>query len=228
MSRVLIIEDNRGIAEGIAANLEVEGYAVSIAGNGRGGLDAARREPADLVILDLMLPDIEGLQVLRTLRDEGFEAPVLILSARGEEPDKVRGFRVGADDYVVKPFGLQELLARVEALCRRAARREGRAAQIRLGDASLDVAARRLTRRGKEIALRPREMDLLLALVSRRGQVVSRETLLASVWRYAPGIVTRTVDAHVAELRRALEPDLDQPRYLVTIRKSGYRLDIDE
>ena len=228
MKRLLVIEDNRHLGIGLRNNLEIEGYRVELAADGPSGLQLARSTEPDLIILDLMLPRLDGYVVLRTLREEGCEMPVLILSARGEEADKVRGFRLGADDYVAKPFGLLELLARVNVLLRRAqgARRGAtpHLAPFRLGDVRVEPATHRVWRDGCELSLRPKEFDLLIALARRSGVVATRDELLHEVWGYASEVVSRTVDTHVAELRRKLEADPAEPRYILTVRKTGYRL----
>lgn len=228
MSRILIVEDNRNLGDGLRSNLEIEGHEVEVVRDGRTGLDRARAGRPDLVILDLMLPKMDGFRVLQALRREGHEVPVLILSARGEEADKVRGLRLGAEDYLTKPFGLLELLARVEGLLRRGARAAGGAAAApggtdRFGAVVVDHGRRTVTRNGRPVELSPREFDLLAALLGRRGAVVSRSDLLREVWGYASGAVSRTVDTHVAELRRKLEEDPAAPRHILTVRKIGYR-----
>jgi DNA-binding response OmpR family regulator len=228
MSKILVIEDNDDLAFGLRNNLEIEGYEVEIAADGEEGLARARRLP-DLVVLDLMLPGTDGFRVLRTLRQEGFSAPILILTARGDEADKVRGLRLGGDDYVTKPFGLLELLARVEALLRRERRRAGaRGIELpdveRFGDVAIDCPSRTVTKVGKPVELAPKEFDLLLALVRRRGAVATRLELMREVWGYDDSVMTRTIDTHVAELRRKLEGDSTRPRHIVTVRKIGYRL----
>ena len=174
-----------------------------------------------------MLPGMNGYQVLRTLRDEGVETPVLILTARGEEADKVLGFRLGADDYVTKPFGRLELLARVSALLRRAARpsQAAVAPAEKFGDVVINTSARTVTRNGSSVSLTPKEFDLLVALVRRRGSVASRHELLREVWEHQAEVQTRTVDIHIAELRRKLEPDPSAPRHILTVWKAGYRLE---
>jgi len=228
MSKILVIEDNDDLAFGLRNNLEIEGYEVEIAADGEEGLARARRRP-DLVVLDLMLPGTDGFRVLRTLRQQGFSAPILILTARGDEADKVRGLRLGGDDYVTKPFGLLELLARVEALLRRQKREAGgRGAELpdveRFGDVAIDCPSRTVTKAGRPVELAPKEFDLLLALVRRRGAVATRLELMREVWGYDDSVVTRTIDTHVAELRRKLEGDSTRPRHIVTVRKVGYRL----
>lgn len=223
-ARILVIEDNDDLAFGLRNNLEIEGYEVEVAGDGTSGLERARQGKPDLLILDLMLPGLDGLRVLRALRGEGLGLPVLILTAKGEEADKVQGFRTGADDYVTKPFGVLELLARVRALLRRAGWSEHAGDGVeRFGDIEVDPAARRVCRAGDEVALTPKEFDLLLALVRRRGAVASRDTLLREVWEYRNPVNSRTVDTHVAELRRKLEDDASAPRWILTVYKAGYR-----
>ena len=230
MSRVLVVEDNADLAFGLRNNLEIEGYEVIVADDGPTGLTRAREGMPDLVILDLMLPGMDGYRVLRALRAEGFERPVLILTARGEEADKVIGFRNGADDYVTKPFGVLELLARIEALLRRstgAVRAQASAAAERFGDVEVDRSARTVTRQGVPVYLAPMEFELLLALLQRRGAVATRQELMREVWGHRAVVVSRTVDTHIAELRRKLEHDPAEPRHILTVRKAGYRLERD-
>jgi two-component system, OmpR family, alkaline phosphatase synthesis response regulator PhoP len=227
MTRVLVVEDNADLAFGLRNNLEIEGYEVIVADDGPTGLTRAREEMPDLVILDLMLPGMDGYRVLRALRAEGFERPVLILTARGEEADKVIRFRNGADDYVTKPFGVLELVARVEAVLRRAAPSTGVKGQAadasRFGDIEIQPVARVVRRNGRPVELSPKEYELLLALVQRPGQVVSRAELLKTVWGYHASVVSRTIDTHIAELRRKLEPNPASPRHITTVWKTGYR-----
>ncbi|HEX3926459.1 MAG TPA: response regulator transcription factor [Gemmatimonadales bacterium] len=224
--RVLVIEDNATIAEGIRMNLAVEGHDVEVAGSGERGLTQARRWDPNLIILDLMLPGLDGYTVLRTLRDEGRDVPVLILSARGAETDRLRGFRLGADDYVVKPFSLPELLARVAAMLRRHSVEEkpNSARSWAFANVTVDAGTREVRRDGVPVALRPKEFDLLLALLRRDGRVATRAELLDEVWRYEADVMSRTVDVHILELRRKLEADPAEPRHILTVRKTGYRL----
>ena len=230
MTHILVIEDNHNLAVGLRNNLEIEGYQVEIASDGQQGLVRARELVPELVILDLMLPLLDGYRVLRMMREDGLRMPVLILSARGEETDKVLGFRLGADDYVAKPFGLLELLARVDALLRRAngsgARHQAPTDAVRFGDITVDRATHGVTRGGEAVALRPREYELLVALIERRGRLASRLELLEEVWGYSTEVVSRTVDTHIAELRRKLEADPSVPRHILTVRKAGYRLEM--
>ncbi len=225
MTRILIIEDNKGMAFGLRNNLEFEGYEVQVAGDGLEGLRIARETTPDLIILDLTLPEMDGLEVLAELRGSGDKVPVLVLTARQEEVDKVKGLKLGADDYVTKPFGLMELLARVEALLRRSEQAESLPV-VSVGDLEINVGARIVRRGGDQVDLAPRELDLLLALLEHRGKVVSRQQLLSDVWGHSGRVVTRTVDTHIAELRRKLEPDAAHPRYIQTARKAGYRFDV--
>jgi len=226
MTNILIIEDNTDLAFGLRHNLEFEGYAVEVAVDGSRGLVRIRKAQPDLVILDLMLPGLDGMRVLREVREGGLDIPILILTARGEESDKVRGLRLGADDYVTKPFGLLELLARVEALLRRASNKGGREEEIiRFGDVEVRRGERTVSKLGQPVELTPKEFDLLIALWRRRGTVVSRLELLRGVWSYSEAAVTRTVDTHILELRRKLENDPSSPRHILTTRKAGYRLD---
>jgi len=225
-ARILVVEDNADLAYGLRNNLEIEGYDVTVAGDGQEGLESARRVTPDLVILDLMLPEMNGYRVLKTLRSEGHSVPVLILTAKGEEADKVLGFRLGADDYVTKPFGVLELLARVAAILRRTASPEGaeRTEEIlHFGEVKVDVPARAVTRRGEPVSLTPKELDLLLALIRHEGAVASRIALMKEVWGHRAAVASRTVDTHIAELRRKLEDEPSDPRWIVTVHKAGYR-----
>ena len=226
MQRILIVEDNPDLAFGLRNNLEIEGYTIDVADNGLTGLERARAWVPDLIILDLMMPGLDGYRVLRTLREEGNETPVLILSAHGAEADKVRGFRLGADDFVTKPFSLLELLGRVQAVLRRAAvqRKHDSTEVYRFGDVAVDATAQRVTRRGEHVPLTPREYALLMALIRRQGAAVTRQQLLKEVWGHRREVMSRTVDTHIGELRRKLENDPAQPRHIVTVRKTGYRL----
>jgi DNA-binding response OmpR family regulator len=227
MTRILLVEDNRDLAFGLRNNLEIEGYEVETAENGKAGLEAFARVNPDLLILDLMLPELDGFRVLRSLRQEGHTIPILLLTAKGEEADKVRGLRMGADDYVTKPFGLLELLARVEALLRRtqtgSTARETIGVQ-RFGEIEVDPASRAVYRASQAVELSPKEFDLLLALLRARGAVVSRLQLMREVWGYSAAIVSRTVDTHIAELRRKLEEHPASPQHIITVRKTGYRI----
>ncbi len=228
MARVLVVEDNHDLAYGLRNNLEIEGYEVRVAEKGEAGLEQVGEWDPDLIILDLMLPDLDGYRVLQHLRRSGVTTPVLILTARGEESDKVLGFRLGADDYVTKPFGVLELLARVEAILRRSHPRgsgpgEEEDGAEEFGDVRIDLPSRTVQKNGEEVSLTPKELDLLLALIRRRGAVASRLELLQEVWGHRAAVVSRTVDTHVSELRRKLEREPSHPRHILTVHKAGYR-----
>jgi DNA-binding response OmpR family regulator len=225
LARILVIEDNEDLAFGLRNNLEIEGYDVELATDGLSGLNRAREFQPDLIVLDLMLPSLDGYRLLRELRQDGNTVPVVILTARTEEADKIRGFRLGADDYVTKPFGILELIARVEAVMRRSGGGARPAHALRFGDVMIDAGTRTVRKGDRVVALTPMEFDLLLALAKRQGAVVSRLDLLREVWGHASTVLTRTVDTHVGELRRKLEDDPSQPRYILTSRKAGYRLE---
>lgn len=223
---VLIVEDERDIAEALEEHLEVEGHVVRRAETGSQGLVLMREVHPALVILDLMLPDMSGESVLRLMRAGGYSGPVLILSAKKSEVDKVRGFRLGADDYVTKPFGLLELLARVEALLRRSAPPQERG-RITIGPLCIDTPTMQVLLNGHEVPLRPKERDLLFALVEHAGQVVTRDALLRDVWGYSEDVDSRTIDWHVALLRRKLGDDGTNPVLILTVRKVGYRFNLE-
>jgi DNA-binding response OmpR family regulator len=224
-TKLLVIEDNPDLAFGLRNNFEIEGYEVAVAEDGLLGLERARQWDPDLILLDLMLPGMDGYRVLRTLRADGNDTPVLILTARGEEADKVMGFRHGADDYVTKPFGVLELIARVEALLRRARRGvPPDALAERFGEITIERACRLVLKDGDTVSLAPLEYDLLLALYDRRGAVATRHELLREVWGHQAMVVSRTVDTHILELRKKLERDPAHPRHILTVRKTGYRL----
>jgi DNA-binding response OmpR family regulator len=228
MIKVLVVEDHHAIAQGLRENLEHEGFEVRVSGDGVDAIQVASSWRPDLVLLDLMLPRRSGFDVLAALRARGADMPVMVVSARGSEAEKVRALRAGADDYVVKPFGLMEVLARVHALLRRVPAdrlSEGGEERYRLGSVSIDVPTRMVRRGDDPVSLRPKEFDLLVALCRARGAVVSRGVLLNRVWGYGPSVVTRTVDTHIAALRQRLEEDADEPRLILTVWKAGYRVD---
>ena len=227
---ILIIEDNETLALGLRTSLEVEGYSVECISDGEAGLHRLQSHEPDLLVLDLMLPSMNGFEVLKRYRAGGGDAAVLILSARDQEVDKVQGFRIGADDYVVKPVGVLEFLARVEAMLRRLVNTSAengeppaKGSQYRFADVVVDLKTRTVQRADKVVELSPMEFDFLAYLIDSGGNIVSRETLMRQVWRYSIGVTSRTVDQHVARLRNKLEPDPTQPRHLITVRKAGYR-----
>jgi len=222
---VWIVEDDPDLVRGLRFNLEHEGYRVTAFGEGGPALEALRKDAPDLVLLDLNLPDRDGLDVLRDLRGDGVSVPVICLTARGQETDVVMGLGLGADDYVAKPFGVAELLARIEAALRRSGVAGGET--LRLGETVVDLAARRARRGDREEELTPIETDLLRYLAARRGRAVDRAAILKDLWGLGPFRSTRTLDNHVARLRRKLEPDPAAPTHLVTVHGIGYRLEID-
>ena len=226
--RILLIEDNQDLAFGLRTNLEVQGYEVAFVEDGVMGLAVAQDCPPDLIILDLMLPKMDGIEVLRKIRKSDSRTPILILTAKGNEVDKVLGLRLGADDYVTKPFGLMELMARVEALLRRvdSVTRSGKAV-FQFGSIELQTASRRVLKDGREVVLTPKEYGLLLALIEKEGAVASRIDLMSEVWGHSSAVNSRTVDTHIAELRRKLEADPARPRHIITVRKTGYRFSPD-
>jgi DNA-binding response OmpR family regulator len=224
VTRVLVVEDNVDLAFAVTTALQSEGYDVIVAGSGPEGVERARDSNADVIILDLMLPGFDGYRVIRTLREDGIATPLLILTARGEEADKVKGLRVGADDYVTKPFGAMELLARVDALLRRSRMPKAAATLVdRFGDVEVNRAARTVTRGREPVSLTRKEFELLIALLDRAGSVVSRRELLSAVWGYHQDVSSRTVDIHISELRAKLERNPGQPAHIITVRKTGYR-----
>jgi len=233
VSRILVVEDNEDLAFGLRKVLEFEGYEVEVANEGEAGLASAKEKNPDLLILDIMLPQKSGFDVLHEIRTSGHRFPVLILTARSQESDVVLGFDFGADDYVTKPFSTAELLARVRALLRRVHAGAGgdpegpggTGAVMSFGEVDVSPSTRTVTRKGDPVELTPKEFDLLVALLERRGAVISRQELLKEVWGYGNAdINTRTVDVHLSELRRKLEEDAANPRYILTVRKAGYRL----
>jgi DNA-binding response OmpR family regulator len=224
MANLLVVEDNADLAYGLRNNLEIDGHSVETVESGEAALERVRHRVPDLIVLDLMLPNLDGYQVLRRLRADGHEMPVLILTARTQEADKVLGFRLGADDYVTKPFGVLEVLARITALLRRANRYAALKAVERFGDVEVNRETRLVTRAGQAVELSPMEFALLIALMARRGATASRLDLLQEVWGHSAAVVTRTVDTHIAELRRKLEAHPAHPVHILTVRKVGYRL----
>jgi DNA-binding response OmpR family regulator len=230
-NKVLLVEDDRNLQEAIRYNLVAEGYDVFVAGDGEQALSQARQHSPDLLVLDLMLPGMGGIEVCRALRREGSTAAIIMLTARDSEVDRVVGLEVGADDYVVKPFSMRELLARISAQLRRInmLRSSGTAEEPDIVDAggiSVDRGSRRVTVDGKEMDLRPREFDLLAFLASRPGRVYSRDQLLQEVWGFDYAGDTRTVDVHIRWLRMKIEEDPSNPRRLQTVRGVGYRFSL--
>jgi DNA-binding response OmpR family regulator len=222
--KILVVEDDPSILRGLQLNLTMEGYTVRSAMDGETGLVLARSEAPDLLLVDVMLPKLGGLDLIRSLRETDHDVPILILSAKGQEADKVTGLQLGADDYVVKPFSLKELLARIAAaLRRRGARAPEEEGPRRFGEAEVDLVARRLTVRGQPVALTAREFDLLAFFVSHPGRVYSRDQLMQAVWGARYTGTARTVDNFVARLRAHVGDDAARPRHFETVRGYGYR-----
>ena len=220
---VLIVEDDPAMLRGLKDNFEFKGYGVKIATDGEAGYEAALEVQPDLIILDVMLPRINGYEVCRLLRKEGLTMPIIMLTAKGQESDIVLGLNLGADDYVTKPFSIRELLARVNALLRRGSREVP--AHYRFGPFNLDVASHRLVRDGEEIQLTPKEFALLELLVQRAGRAVTREEILTSVWGRQVLVTHRSVDRCITTLRKKIESDPARPAYIQTIREIGYRFE---
>jgi two-component system alkaline phosphatase synthesis response regulator PhoP len=222
--RILMIEDEPSVSLTVSDLLTGEGYEVEVAADGPSGLARATNERYDVILLDLMLPGMNGLDVCRELRRAGKDVAILMLTARGQLTDRVVGLKLGADDYLTKPFEPLELLARVEALLRRV-RKDGLAPvkSYRFGDVEVDFDRGDVFKGGAAVALAAKELDLLRYLVDHRGNVVTREELLESVWEYQPGVSSRTLDVHVAWLRQKLEDNPQNPRHIHTVRGVGYR-----
>ena len=221
---VLVVDDEPTIAEVVARYLERAGYATRVAGDGPAALALAQEAPVDLVVLDLMLPGIDGLEVMRRLRRGGTDGPaIILLTARGEESDRIAGLRLGADDYVVKPFSPGELVARVDAVLRRAPVDPAAPAVLRAGDVEIDVGGRRVTRAGEDVALTVREFELLAFLARHPGRAFTREELMERVWRFSFYTDTSTVTVHVRRLRSKLELDPEAPQLIQTVWGVGYR-----
>lgn len=221
---VLIIEDDPALLRGLRDNFEFEGCRVHTAADGDSGLKQALALQPDLIVLDLMLPRINGYEICRFLREEKLEVPILILTARGQESDVVLGLKLGADDYVTKPFSVKELLARAEALLRRTHR--GEQTSFAFGDCRLDLTSRTLTRAGHEVALSPKEFELLAYFVKNPGRALHRDTIMASVWGFDAAVTPRSIDRFVTVLRQKIEPAPTAPRFIKTVREFGYKFEL--
>ncbi len=225
-AKILVVEDDRALREGLAQALAAEGYRVEAAVDGRQGLDRLLGEHFDLAILDVAMPRLGGFDVCREVRKRGFQLPILFLTVRGEEVDRVLGLEIGADDYVTKPFSLRELLARVSALLRRAKRRpiDAVAPTLAIGDRIVDFGAFVVRQGEREVSLAKKEAAMLRLLAANEGRVVTREKFLDEVWGASPLVGPRTVDTHVNRLRAKIEDDPDNPAHLLTVHRVGYRL----
>jgi two-component system alkaline phosphatase synthesis response regulator PhoP len=221
---ILIVEDEAGVALVVSDLLRAEGHAVEIAREGKSGLRRATEAKFDLLILDVMLPGMNGFEICHAVRERGFDGAILMLTAKGQIPDRVQGLKTGADDYLVKPFDPDELLARVAALLRRVHKEQlTPVMRIEFGEVTADFAKMEFLKAGTPISLAAKEAELLRFLINHRGQVVSRENILKQVWREQQFITERTVDVHVAWLRQKLEDNPQSPRHILTVRGEGYR-----
>ena len=220
---VLIVEDDPTLLRGLKDNFEFKGYRVTTASDGEEGLRAAVDGKPDLIVLDIMLPKINGYEVCRLIRSNGLDVPIIMLTAKGQETDIVLGLNLGADDYVTKPFSIKELLARASAFLRR--RRDGETRVQRFGDCELDLTSHRLLRAGKEVEMTPKEFGLLAFLAGRTGRAFTRDEILDAVWGRDILVTARSVDRCVNTLRNKIEPDPHRPRFIQTVRDIGYRFE---
>lgn len=223
MAKVLIVEDDDAMAVALKDGFAFEGFTVQHARDGAEGLKLATETRPDIVILDVMLPKMSGLDVCKQLRADGKDVPVIMLTARGQEIDKVLGLKLGADDYVTKPFGFMELMARVEAVLRRASGRTATIEGYAFGDVAVDFKRAEVRKAGELLEVSAREFRLLQYFIEHRGEVVTRDTLLDAVWGYESAPLTRTVDMHVAKLRKKIEDTPDEPKWVVTVHRMGYK-----
>ena len=222
-ARILVVEDEPNMVAGLRDNFEFEGYEVLTAGDGIEGLRRALEESPDLVILDVMMPKMSGLEVCKQLRAQRDSIPIIMLTARGQELDKVVGLELGADDYVTKPFSIRELLARVKAVLRRTAVVPKHQDQHSFGNVEVDLRRHRVLRSGKALEVSSKEFELLKYFICHSGETLTRDRLLEEVWGYENFPTTRTVDTHLVRLRQKLEPDPEQPQYFLTVHGTGYR-----
>jgi len=223
MGKVLIVEDDQAMAVALRDGFEYEGYSVAVAKDGASGLQVASERDIDLIILDVMLPKVSGLDICKKLRNAGNAVPIILLTARGQEIDKVLGLKLGADDYVTKPFSFMELAARVEAVLRRTSKRSSKLDHVRFGDVTLDFARCDASKKSEKIDLSPREFKLLGYFIQHSGEVVTRDQLHDAVWGYDSFPLTRTVDTHIAKLRQKIEDDPGDPRHIITVHRAGYK-----
>jgi len=223
MEIVLIVEDDPTMLRGLKDNFEFKGYKVLTASDGEKGLDAALNAKPDLILLDIMLPKINGYEICRLIREQKLDMPIIMLTAKGEESDIVLGLNLGADDYVTKPFSIKELLARAAAFLRRNKKEVNNTYEF--GPFCLDLSARRLMKKGKEIELSPKEFDLLAFFIKKQGRALTRDEILNAVWGYDCIVTPRSIDRFVTTLRDKIEPDPARPVFIHTIRQIGYRFE---
>ena len=224
MARILLVEDEPKMQRGLRDNLEFEGHEVTVIGDGSSGYQTLLRESFDLVILDVMLPQMSGFDVVRKTREKGIRTPILMLTAKGEEIDKVLGLELGADDYVTKPFSLRELIARVNALLRRAVPAGAGDTIMTIGDVTVNFASYSGLKNGKEFSMTPKEFEILKYLWQHRNETVSRDDLLTNVWGYDESVSTRTIDNFILKIRQKIENDFAHPKIIFTIHGTGYKL----
>jgi DNA-binding response OmpR family regulator len=223
MGKVLIVEDDQAMAVALRDGFEYEGYNVQVARDGSSGLRLAGEKQLDVIILDVMLPKLSGFDICKQLRSAGNQTPIIMLTARGQEIDKVLGLKIGADDYVTKPFSFMELMARVEALLRRTSKHTEPVVSFRFGDVAVNFRKFEVTRNGEPLELSPREFKILKYFIEHRGDVVTRDQLLDAVWGYGSFPLTRTVDMHIAKLRHKIEDTPSDPRHIITVHRVGYK-----
>ena len=224
MKKILIIEDEQDLIKGLKLNLSDEGFDVDWAFNGKEGLRKAIEEVPDLIILDIMLPEMDGLEVCRKIRQKNIGVPIIMLTAKGEEIDKVVGLEIGADDYITKPFSIRELLARIKAQLRHTERDEKAVPKVySFGDIEIDFAQFKVRRKGKELNFTSIEMEVIKFFISHRGEVISRNDLLDKIWGYESFPTTRTIDNHILKLRKKIEEDPSHPKYILSVYAGGYR-----
>jgi len=225
MEKILIIEDDATMLRGLKDNFEFSGYQVETASDGERGLDVALDSNPDLILLDIMLPKINGYEICRLIRKEKLDMPIIMLTAKGQESDIILGLNLGADDYVTKPFSIKELLARAEAFLRRRRTKEPKV--YTFGDSKLDLKARTFTRDDKEIQLTPKEFELLHLFLKKVGCALTRDEILNKVWGYSSFVTSRSIDRFVTTLRKKIEPDPQKPTYIRTVREIGYKFEMD-
>lgn len=223
MTRVLAVEDEPDMRRGLQDNLEFEGYETVVTANGLEGLRLAQKQTFDLIILDLMLPGMDGIEVCKRLKESGCKTPIIMLTARGTEDDKIEGFEAGADDYITKPFSLKELLMRVKAVLRRTHQEEDPVHNFSFGDIQLNFDEYTAAKNGELLDLSPREFEIMRLFVQHEGDTVTRELFLEKVWGYTTVPATRTVDNHIAKLRQKIEDDAENPKHIITLHRIGYK-----